>query len=265
MSNIQTSYIRIFKKDETDLTAEEIEILFQHAVRAYHKFGSYWVRIQKKYRNNEKCLDIQFGSGKTYGDDYLESYEIFQNYYVWERVADEGGFDDSIFKLVENGDSVEKTFIEPCTYRFNKVNIKSDSLSNYYSGYHPIQISENEFEIHIEGKYGACSSRAFFEVTENTPDYYGPCLQYDDMYQTDFDALCAGGHVTKSETKLVSDIFIFPYEELRMGDKVALLWDDRVVQTVERIENDVICKSADYWDNCFNSDYIEFIKNRNCC
>lgn len=263
MSNIQTSYIRIFKKDETDFTTEEIEMLFKLAVRAYHKFGSYWVRIQKKYRNDEKCLDIQFGSSKTYGDNLLESYEVFHNYYVWGRVADEGGFDDFIFTLKDSGEYVEKTDVASCIYKFNKVKLKTTSLSPYFVSYNPIKISENEFEIQLEGKYCACNSRSFFEVTEDNPDYYGPCLQYDDKYETDFEVLCPDGFVTKSEIQLIKDVFVYPNKELRMNEKVELFWNDRVVQTIERIENDVISKCADYWDNCFNSDYIKFIKNKN--
>jgi hypothetical protein len=263
MSNIRTSYIRIFKKDGTHLATEEIEALFKLAVRAYHKFGSYWVRIQKKYRKNEKCLDIQFGSSKTYGDNHLESFEIFHNYYVWERVADEGGFDDIIFTLKDSGEYIETTDITPCIYKFNSVKIKTTSLSDYFASYNPIKLGENEFEIQLEGEYSACNSRSFFEVTENNPNYYGPCLQYDDKYETDFDTLSPDGSVTKSEAQIIQDIFVYPNKELRMNDKVELLWNERVVQTVERIENEVKTKSADYWDNCFSSDYIEFIKNKN--
>ncbi len=264
MSNIQTSYIRIFKKDGTDLTTEEIDMLFKLAVRAYHKFGSYWVRIQKKYRTDEKCLDIQFGSGKTYGDYLLASFEVFHNYYVWERVADEGGSDDRIFTLEDFGEYVDITDSKSCIYKFNKVIIKTSSLSPYYLSYNPTQINDNEFEIQLKGKYCASNSRSFFELSENNPNCYGPCLQYDDKYETDFEVLCADGMLTKSETQFINDVFVYPNKELRMNEKVALFWNDRVVQTIERTENVVICMSADYWDNCFSEDYTNFMKNKSC-
>lgn len=262
MGNIRTSYIRIFKRDGKDLTSEEIETLFKLAVRAYHKFGSYWVRIQKKYRSDEKCLDIQFGSSKTYADNLLECYEVFNKYYVWERVADEGGFDDTIFTLMNDGEWVDRTYSTACLYRFNKVKVKSKTLSPYFLKWNPKKISDNEFEIQMEGKYNACSSRAFFEVTEDNPNCYGPCLQYDEKYETDFNALCEDGNVTKSESEFITDIFVYPNKELKMNVQVELLWNDRIVQSVKRIENDVICKSADYWDNCCTSDYLEFIKRK---
>jgi len=258
MSNIRTSYIRIFKRDGKDMEEEEIERLFKLAVIAYHRFGSYWVRIQKKYRVAEKCLDIQFGSGKMYADDPLECYEVFKKYYVWERVADEGGYNDLIFTLMDNGEWIDKSNSNACLYQFNKVSIKTKTLSSYYMKYHPIKIGQDEFELNMEGKYYSCNSRAFFKVTEDNPKCNGPCLQYDDKYETDFDALCEDGEITKSEMQFITDIFVYPNEALKMHDKVVLLWNDRIVQSVERIENDVISRSADYWDNCCDLNYLAF-------
>lgn len=260
MSNIFTSYIRIIKRDGKDLTTEEIEMLFNLSVRAYHTFGSYWVRIQKKYRIDEKCLDIQYGSGKTYGDSFLECYEVFDKYYVWERVADEGGSHDTIFTLNDSGEWVGETDRSACIYKFNKVKIKTNNLSPYFLMYNPLKISDDVFEIQMEGKYYACNNKAFFEVTEDNMNCYGPCLQYDEKYETDFDVLCGGGYVTKSETQFITDVFVHPHKELNTNEHVELFWNDRIVQSVTRIGNEIICKSADYWDNCSISDYMESIK-----
>jgi hypothetical protein len=59
MSNIYTSYIRIKRRDNKAMSIEEIDYLFNKAVNVNEVFGSYWVRIVKKYREQEKCLDIQ--------------------------------------------------------------------------------------------------------------------------------------------------------------------------------------------------------------
>lgn len=262
MSNVLTSYIRISKKNGKEINKEEIEMLFNLAVRAYHKFGSYWVRIQKKYRKEEKCLDIQYGSGKTYADNFLASYEIFSSYDVWERSADQGGFDDNIFTLIDDGEWIDTTDYIPCLYRFNKVKIKSDSLSPYLKRFNPVEINPNQFEIQMEGKYFACNSRDFVDVTEDNPNCYGPCLQYDDKYDSDFKLLIKDGFVTKSELIFLKDVFIHPNTELQLNDKIELYWNDRIVQSVERIKNEVLTKSADYWDNCCDKDYLEFQKRK---
>lgn len=95
MSNIYTSFIRIQRRDQQDISEPEIESIFNKVVDVHGSFGSYWVRIVKKYRTEEKCLDIQFGSGKRH--QQLNDLEDFTQYLVWERINYGGGGVDQFF------------------------------------------------------------------------------------------------------------------------------------------------------------------------
>jgi hypothetical protein len=64
MSNICTSYIRIKRRYGLGINANEQEMLFKSIVNVHNEFGSCWIMISKQYFTDEKCFDIQFGSGK---------------------------------------------------------------------------------------------------------------------------------------------------------------------------------------------------------
>jgi hypothetical protein len=265
MSNILTSYIRIFRRDGKAMNEVEIEHLFQLAVRSYETFGSYWVRIIKKYRSLEKCLDIQFGTGKRFhSGNLLEDYDVFREYTVWERTADEGGFRDSIFTLVENKENqyIEVGNLEPCKYRFNKVRISyPDELPSFIEKFEPVSISATEYEIDRTGYYYACNSRSFMDLEENTL-FYGPQLGYDPTYTGDYFMPTADGEITASDDNLIRSLFVYPYPELQRKMRVELFWNNRLVQSVEHKDNEISSQSADYWDNCGDAAYLSFIKNR---
>jgi len=133
MSNIFTSYVRIKRKDNSDMTSDEIERLFQGIVRVHDDFGSYWVRIVKKYRPDEKCLDIQYGSGKCTSNLFY-SYHAFAKevpdptaYIFWERINNEGDTVDSIqryYSSEEGDDILVEEESRNCKYGFNKIIIK---------------------------------------------------------------------------------------------------------------------------------------------
>ncbi len=261
MSNIYTSYIRVYKKNRLDLTKEEIDEVFQLAVRAYEEFGSYWVRILKKYRELEKCLDIQYGSGKRYhSGNLLEDKAIYDKYDVWERFADEGGGADTIFTLKYDGQWVDITNPIPCTYAFDKVRVFADEKPSYFEQYIPDQGNQKHLdilEINMAGTYFACNSRSFMDVYDDS-EFYGPKLGYDPHYASDYFMPTDDGGVTDSPLKFIQDIFVYPNEQLPENVKVVLYWKNRLVQSVERRQGDVLCLSADYWDNCVDVDYLSF-------
>jgi hypothetical protein len=265
MSNIQTSYIRVFRKDAQYFNEEEIDNIFNLAVRSCGEFGSYWVRIQKKYRPEERCLDIQFGSGKRYhSGNLLESYEIFNHYYVWERFADEGGFADTIFSLEENvaGQYIDRTDAAECLYRFDKLKINSERMLTCFDGIQAVQLSPTEYELALSGDYCASNSRSFVDLVENS-DYYGPRLQYDANYESDYSELINDSHLASSNTKFIRDFFVYPYPSLENGDKLSLYWKGRVVQSIEKLnDNEPICQAADYWDNCADPAYLNFLSEK---
>lgn len=260
MSNIQTSYIRIYRKDGSHLNKNEIEKIFKLAVTAYGEFGSYWVRILKKYRELERCLDIQFGSGKRYhSGNLLEEYEIFNNYFVWERFSDDGGFNDTIFTLKEDTHNkwIETTDPVSCLYQFNKVKIICNQLPPYFEPFNPEPISSTEYEIKTKGSYYACNSRSFMDVHKDSV-FYGPKLGYDPYYASDYFVPTNDGLVTESDHDLIQNTFVYPHKELPENMRLELYWNNRLVQIIENRNNEVLSYSADYWDNCCNEDFLAF-------
>src|SRR5690606_33553941 len=106
--------------------------------------------IIRKNRINERCLDIQFGSSKRYIDDNpLESYEIFYAYYIWERTADEGGYQDTIFTFRDNyaNQYIDTTSAVPCLYQFDKIKITCDDLPAYLQTFPLNQKSSYQYEL----------------------------------------------------------------------------------------------------------------------
>ena len=261
MSNIHTSYIRIYRRDKKDINKIEADRIFDIAVRAYGEFGSYWVRILKKYRPEEKCLDIQFGSGKRYhSGNLLEDYEIYNKYFVWERFSDEGGFNDTIFTLKEDEHNkwIEETPPVSCLYGFDKILIKCNELPEYFNQFNFMEGLPNQYELKITGSYYACNSRSFMDVNENST-FYGPKLGYDPEYNSDYFIPTTDGGITDSDSNLIKDVFIYPNKKIINGMRVELLWKNRMVQAIEKKVNEVVCYSADYWDNCFDKCYLEFL------
>ncbi|MGD1841535.1 MAG: hypothetical protein ACFB0B_11660 [Thermonemataceae bacterium] len=261
MSNIHTSYIRTYRRDGAHLNKEEIEMLFRRAVQSYGTFGSYWVRILKYYREVERCLDIQFGSGKRYhSDSLLEQYDIYNTYFVWERFADEGGFDDHIFTLEEEFYDKQKyistTERKPCLYRFNKVKLICDELSDYFQQFDPLRVDFDSYLFNLAGTYYACNSRSFVDLHEDS-DFYGPRLGYDPSSASDYFVPTEDGIITSSELPLINAIFI-DHSQLLPMMRVELYWNNRLVQAVEHKHDQVYAWSADYWDNCANSDFLLF-------
>lgn len=260
MSNIKTSYIRIYRKDRCHLNRNEIEKIFKLAVTAYGDFGSYWVRILKIYREAEKCLDIQFGSSKrSHSENSLEEYDIFNNYYVWERLSDDGGADDTIFTLQEDSHNklIERTDPVSCLYRFNKIKIICNQLPSYFEQFNPESISSTEYEINTKGSYYACNSRSFMDVHEESK-FYGPCLNYDPYYVSDYFVPTNDGLVTGSDHDLICNTFIYPHKQISENMRLELYWNNRVVQIIENRNKEILSYSADYWDNCYNKDFLDF-------
>lgn len=258
MSNITTSYLRFFRMDGKDISKEEIEKLFQATVTVHKEFGSYWVRVLKKYRDLEKCLDIQYGSAKGYGGD-----DAYQGYYVWERIADEGGFPDQIFMYFYDAEKgyVHTTTSKKCLYQFDKVRIVYEQeLPEYFQQFDFKKNIDDFFESNIQGKYWACNDRSFMDLHEES-NYYGPRLGYDPHYASDYFVPTHEGSVLESSQDFIQNTFVSPHQELVENMKIELYYNFRLVQTIEKRKQEVITSSADYWDNCADEDFLRFKEN----
>lgn len=265
MSNIRTTYIRFFKKDESHFTQDEMDHLFSISIRAYKEFGSYWVRINRKYRWEERCFDIQFGSSKRYhSDNLLEEKEIIAKYDIWEITADEGGFEDQLccYVLDTKNDWVTTSDYEDCIYGFDKIILELDEdLPENLDAFKEHQTSGSSFELKETETYTACNSRSFKDLHEDS-EFYGPKLGYDPTYQSDFFVLTGDGHFKKSKHQLVQKLFAYPHTWLPKWSIARLYWKGRLVHLVDHRNGEVKTFCADYWDNCLNPSYRNYINNR---
>src|SRR6218665_1193104 len=183
MSNIYTSYIRIKRRDKKDLSDREIEYLFNEIVNVHDTFGSYWVRIVKRYRKEEKCLDIQFGSGKRIGN-ILSDLINFNSYFVVERINYENS-KDWIFEYehIDNKNYATETKPRVCLYGFDRILITCKE--NWLEKEGAEWISSDSQELKINGTYNSSNCKAFVDLFEDS-DFYGPRLEFTEKYTYDY-------------------------------------------------------------------------------
>ena len=251
MSNIYTSYIRIKRKDNERLSEKEIDYLFKTTVKAYSKFGSYWVRIVKKYREVENCLDIQFGSGKR-GFDGIEDIEDIESYSIWERFNDEGGL-DTIFTYFKDStsDCVDTTISNLCKYGFDRIRITSGT--NWLDKYGIKGIGGRTEELEIKGVYNASNSKSFVDLIG---EFDGPCLLYTENYHYDFFVLTESEWIRFLEPIWLKELCLNKFDEMPNDSKLEFYWNYRKVAVISKYHNEVSIQSADYWDNCINEEFI---------
>lgn len=265
MSNILTSYVRIWRVDKSTMTQEEIDFLFDEIVRSYEEFGSYWVRIEKEYLINEHCLNIVFGSSKRFhtSDYILERKEIAEKYHIWERIADEGGVSDRLlqYKYDDIKGYVDYFNAEDCWYGFDTIRIIGKLPANFPFLTAMIKVN-GSIELPVSGSYCACNSRSFVDIEENSK-FYGPCIGYDPEYRSsifikDVDGL---NNIAPPELK---EFLVYPFRNIQQNDVVIELdWNKKVVKRIISQSEKITVHSADSWHNVLNRTYLKF-KEKYC-
>ena len=94
--------------------------------------------------------------------------------------------------------------------------------------------------------------------------FYGPKLDYDPYYACDYFVPTSDGLVTESNYDLIQNTFIYPHKQLSENVRLELYWNNRLVQIVENRNKEILSYSADYWDNCFNKEFLEFKEKIKC-
>ena len=254
MSNIYTSFIRIQRRDHQDLSEPEIEYIFNKVVDVHGSFGSYWVRIVKKYRTEERCLDIQFGSGKRH--QQLNDLEDFTHYRVWERINFGGGGVDQFFTYhkPEGSNRVLLTDIEACQYGFDKIIMTSEE--NWLAEFGGEAISSRQYEFRLSGYYNASNSREFVDLYDDS-EFYGPRLSYTEKYPYDFFMLIDSEAVVLREPGFLSHLSQNQFKAMPNQTKLEFLWQNRKVLVIRKNYDIVEFQTADYWDNCRNDTYLK--------
>lgn len=262
MSNITTSYVRIFRKNGSHLSTEEIDSLFERTVKSYGEFGSYWVRITKYYRPELKCLDIQFGSGKIHHGYEPEEQsiifsaeeEILNTYDIFERRADDGGFRD--FIQYHN-----QAYSAACPYTFDKIRFKGEGLIPLMKNLGDPIKQKDFYELSYSEEYYAVNSRSMMDLVEGT-DFYGEALGFDPAYAKDFMDLTPDGNLVSLEDEFLKTVFEHPHINLPEGHWAELLYKGRPTQRVENKNQEALTAAADYWDNCVDEVYLNYINRK---
>lgn len=252
MSNIYTSFIRIKRRDGQELSEQEIEQLFRGIVNVHGEFGSYWVRIVKKYREAEKCLDIQFGSGKRV-DNSLTDSDIFNQYYAVERINYEGSLDRIFEYRLDKGDEfATETEHRLCKYAFDKIIITADE--NWLEKEGAEHTSSTSQELNISGTYHSSNCKSFTDLFEDS-EYYGPCLGYADDYPYDYFVLKSSDWVEFLSPPFLAKLSKTKFERMPNNSKLAFLYHHRTVLTIHKIYDRLEIQTADHWDNCADELY----------
>ncbi len=258
-----TSFIRIYRRDGQAMNTEEIDRLFNAAVQAYDRFGSYWVRILKKYRTAERCLDIQFGSSKRY-DNLLEADEFHREYIVFERIADEGGRTDRLYQYDwnENHGYIYMKSLGKAMYAFDSIILHAEELPEDLKHFDFDQKALDTYYLNIEGTFESCTDRSFADLYEDS-EFYGPCLGYDPNYASDYFVLQPYGELQTISIEEFKEYVNYPKTMLEKGMSISLMYNFRVVARLVHGVHGIDEYTAAFWDNCVNPEYLEFKKSLN--
>jgi hypothetical protein len=254
MSNIYTSYLRIKRRDKNDLSDQEIEYLFNEIVNVHETFGSYWVRIVKRYRKEEKCLDIQFGSGKRI-KNILSELINFDKYFVVERINYENS-KDWIFEYEHIDSNNYASMTEPriCLYAFDRILITSNE--NWLEKEGAESKSSSSQELKVSGIYNSSNCKAFVDLFEDS-DFYGPKLGYDKNYSYDYFVLTETDNIEFIVPIFLVDLQKNNFEQMPNNSKLTFLFEYRKVLVIRKGSDNLEIYSADYWDNCIDENYMK--------
>ena len=266
MSNILTSYFRIYPKNRKPINLELQQYLFNNIVQSSCQFGSYWVRIEKQWNESENALDIRFGSSKSYhtSDYILEHPELHYNYFVWERRANEGETSDRIIRYyIDDRDGLVDETCENCLYGFDRVIITGSGIEKYFSNF-PISQNDNGIELMMEGTYFSSNDRSFQDITKDSR-YHSPCLDYDSRYiaprfSNEKDITCI------QPRELAEVIEKLKARKIRSPeiDSIELFWKNKIVNkqqwgNINQLGYDEwLIYPGDNWDNCLNDKFLKF-------
>lgn len=123
MSNIYTSYVRIYRNDKKEIGPKEIEFISKSVIKWHDDFGSYHVPIVIDKRPDKHFLDIQYGSGK--GGYHLYDFmdENSETYSIWHRINDSGEDFDFIERLHHYQKPISEYSKRPCQYAFDEIQV----------------------------------------------------------------------------------------------------------------------------------------------
>ncbi|WP_293914755.1 hypothetical protein [Deinococcus sp.] len=254
MSNIITAYDEVYRTDGKHISRKDRGRIYHGLIKAYHRFGSYWVRICVEYDSERRCIRIQHGSGKCYADrDTLIDSDWFRAHFVlWTRWANEGYSPDSLLiaaskEIVQLCSSwgLSKPTGENARYGFDAVMLGGpvevlSSLARPLPG-------DRRYLLDVSGTYEILTDRAFVDMTMH---FDGPELTYDVKYSPKRFIFDDYG---PQRVEWHSLAWALPKEVLHFFslepglDFVALCWQGRAIHILHRRGYTDFAKDPQYW------------------
>lgn len=244
MSNIITSYLRIRKTNGTHLSEIEQEKLFRALVNWHGEFGSYWVKVVKRYRDKIKCLDIQYGSGKRSLVDPSEYLDDDSEIKVLRRSSNEGSRDVIRQEIYKKGEESEIAY-RLCTYAFDRIVIIGDV--NWLAAEGAAWFEADKCSLEVSGTYHSANCRSFVDI-----DIYQGNDQpiYDEDYAYDYFVLTACREIEFTTPAFMAGLTENKFARMPNASKIILYYKFRKVVMISKNYDKLEILNADYWDNC---------------
>lgn len=263
MSNVFTSFVRIRRRDNEHLSEAEMDYLFNEVVTRHEEFGSYWVRIVKKYRRNERCLDIQYGSGKRAARHIKWLNDLHKTYYVAERFNDDTTdtiFEYALEKYGNNETLVETTPHRTCEYKFDQVHVTSDDnweKTIFAATAQPQFARRGGCLYRINGTYHCGNDRGYLDAYEDETVLFST---YEEDYAYDYFVFKPTCHLALISPAPLAALQQNNFEKLPEHARLTFIYKGREVLKVSKAGGRVEIQSADHWDNCNDSVYLMDMK-----
>ncbi|SFW35623.1 hypothetical protein [Chitinophaga sancti] len=243
MSNIITTYLRIRKTNDTHLSERERERLFRALVNWNGEFGSYYVKVVKRYREKEKCLEIQFGSGKQHWEDPADYLDDKSEVEVIKRSSNEGSLDKIQFSRYKDGGEFE-TVPKLCTYAFDRIVMLGDTNWLGEEGMESVQ--SGMYTLDVSGTYYSANFRGFVDMRDNGSSE----PMYDEDYPYAYCVLTKTEEIQFTAPDFMVDLTESNFSRMPDGTKMIFYYQGREVAVIAKNDDQLERRTADYWDNC---------------
>jgi len=260
MSNIYTSYVRIYRNDKKEMNPEEIEFISKSIVRVNNDFRSYNVPIVIEKRPDKHFLDIQYGSGKGLGHLYDFMDDNSETYTIWHRMNDAGSDHDFIERLHHRLKPISEFSQRLCKYRFDEIRVYNCPGLTDHSNLSWNLIGTADYKCHISGCYQSDNGQF------GKGEIIDPIQKYDLPRVFGLLEWCSEPEVSSllnhaSDCFLSEVHFYFNKRKVLVYSWVKEVYFFNPVKSLNGKE--FVANASDDWDNCADELFIDFDQSFN--